>query len=435
MISYRKLIVAIITVLIVLSTLPYHPIKVSAGNELTFIVDTTMDLPDFAVGNSVCSAGDPTTGPCTLRAAISEANANLSDGPVTILVPPGVYSLSILPILPDSNDSGDLDISPTNSPNTITIQPTVPNGEVTIMINGPSTDRILQVGWGAHVLIRDVKFAGAHLAIQGNAAGGGAILNEGSLTLERTSFTSNSVTCAPGFNCTSYVIGGAILNHGSLFISDSEFNYNSADRGFAIFNSGASTTCQIHHSLFMQNSGVEATIYNWTNMSIFNSTITANFSKNGWLAGISNETPGQLRLHSCTVANAGNQSSIANSSQVFLSDNIFKAPTGQSNFYDWSGTWNSGGYNIFSDDGDPVPTTTGDLVNTDPILGGLGNYGGPTMTHGLRMNSPAINHRPGNCATALFIIEDDQRHQPRSDGRCDSGAFELGGVYLPLINR
>lgn len=95
----RKLFTFSFAVLIILSILFYHPTQASAIVEFTFIVDNTMDMPDFAIGNSVCSAGQPTGGPCTLRAAISEANANLSDGPVTILVPPGVYTLVIPPQL------------------------------------------------------------------------------------------------------------------------------------------------------------------------------------------------------------------------------------------------------------------------------------------------------------------------------------------------
>jgi hypothetical protein len=185
----------------------------------------------------------------------------------------------------------------------------------------------------------------------------------------------------------------------------------------------------------MQNSGSVGTITNYSAMTIVNSTISDNLSTNSWLAGVVNDGVGQLRMQSCTLANQGNNSSLYNSSTVFLSDNIFMAPIGEVNFYQDGGTWNSGGYNIFNDDSYPGALVSGDLLNTDPMLGSLGDYGGPTMTHSLHFNSPAINHRPGNCATALYIIEDDQRHQARSDGRCDTGAYELGGIYLPFITR
>jgi hypothetical protein len=124
---------------------------------------------------------------------------------------------------------------------------------------------------------------------------------------------------------------------------------------------------------------------------------------------------------------------------VWARDNIFVTHSGK-NFYEYGGTWTSGGYNIFSDDSWPGDLAAGDLENTDPKLGSIGNYGGLTLTHSLREGSPAINHRPGICKTILLPFFEDQRHFPRNDGNCDTGAFEQSGsffepVYLPLINR
>ena len=430
----RKSASLIASILLLASSLALPQVPVSADGELIITVDSLIDSPDF-VTNSVCSAYQQTGGPCTLRAAISEANGNIQNQPVTILIPPDLYTLVIPPNAADDSHTGDLDISATGSSNLITIQSTEAGNQAYISTTSSFNDRILQIGWGAHVLIRDVKFSGAHLVLTGSGVGGGAIQNDGSLTLERTDFTSNSVTCAQGANCSSYVIGGSILNNGSLYVSDSTFFSNSAERGFAIFNSGGASNCQIHHTLFTQNSGGVGTITNYSAMTIINSTISDNFSSNSWLAGVVNDGVGQLRMQSCTLANQGNNSSLYNGGTVFLSDNIFVAPSGQDNFYQEGGSWNSNGYNIFNDDSYPGALGSGDLVNTDPMLGSLGDYGGPTWTHSLQFNSPAVNHRPGNCATALFMIEDDQRHQARSDGRCDSGAYELGGIYLPFITR
>jgi len=429
----RKSASLIASILLLASSLALPQVPVSADVELIITVDSLIDSPDF-VTNSVCSAYQPTGGPCTLRAAISEANGNIQNQPVTILIPPDLYTLVIPPNPADDSHTGDLDIT-TISGNLITIQSTEPGSQANISTISSFNDRILQVGWGANVLIRDVIFAGAHLALTGSGSGGGAILNEGSLTLERTDFMANSVTCAQGANCTSYVNGGAILNYGSLYIRDTTFFSNSADRGLAIFNAGGALNCQIHHSLFMQNTGGSGTITNFSTMSIVNSTMSDNISTNAWLAGVVNDGVGQLRMQSCTLANQGNNSSLYNSGTVFLNDNIFVAPIGLDNFYQAGGAWNSGGYNIFNDDSYPCALGSGDLLNTDPMLAGLGDYGGPTWTHSLPVDSPAVNHRPGKCETALYVIEDDQRHQARSDGRCDTGAYELGRTYLPFITR
>src|SRR5574340_115655 len=78
-------------------------------------VDSTLDATDVA-NNSVCSAITPTEGPCTLRAAIDEANKctldlNTCEGGVVIHVPPGTYTLTIPPSGGNDNYTGDLDIN------------------------------------------------------------------------------------------------------------------------------------------------------------------------------------------------------------------------------------------------------------------------------------------------------------------------------------
>jgi len=433
MLPSQKMLAVILAILIVLSSLSYHPTLTFASTELVFIVDSTADLPDFAT-NSVCSAGQPTAGPCTLRAAISEANGNLNYAQITILVPPGYYALTLPPSSPDSNNDGDLDINATNSTNLITIKPTQKGA---VVITSTMNDRILSVGWNASVLIQGISFVGARLAIDNIGTGGGAVLNSGKLTLEDTTFHDNSVTCAIGSTCTSNVIGGAILNFNTLAIIDSSFTQNSADRGFALFNAGGEVSCTIRNSSFSQNIGTyTGTITNYSNMSITNSTISGNISSMTSYAGIYNGSSNSLlALRSSTLANYGNFSSIINEGTANVSDSIFFAQPGLNNFYSGGGTviWNSGGYNIFSDASWSGTLSTGDLTNTNPLLGTLGNYGGTTLTHSLPLNSPAVNHRPTTCLDISSPLITDQRHQPRVDGRCDTGAFELGSNYLPLI--
>ena len=183
----RKSASLIASILLLASSLALPQVPVSADVELIITVDSLIDSPDF-VTNSVCSAYQPTGGPCTLRAAISEANGNIQNQPVTILIPPDLYTLVIPPNPADDSHTGDLDISATNSGNLITIQSTEAGNQAYISTTSSFNDRILQVGWGAHVLIKDVKFAGAHLVLTGSGVGGGAILNEGNLTLEGTDF-------------------------------------------------------------------------------------------------------------------------------------------------------------------------------------------------------------------------------------------------------
>jgi hypothetical protein len=83
-------------------------------------------------------------------------------------------------------------------------------------------------------------------------------------------------------------------------------------------------------------------------------------------------------------------------------------------------------------------TGTGNLAGLDPLLTALGPYGGPTWTHMLPVNSPALNAVVGSDAAAV-----DQRGRPRPVGAYDIGAVERQAndsdlavrTLLPLLIR
>ena len=89
----------------------------------------------------------------------------------------------------------------------------------------------------------------------------------------------------------------------------------------------------------------------------------------------------------------------------------------------------STGYNLSSDNTCNF-TGPGDLNNTDPKLGTLGNYGGPTQTIPLLAGSPAIDAgNPKGCTDGNgHLLKTDQRGKPRPDREdktgCDMGAYE-----------
>jgi len=78
------------------------------------------------------------------------------------------------------------------------------------------------------------------------------------------------------------------------------------------------------------------------------------------------------------------------------------------------------GHNLSSDNTCAF-TNIGSLNNTDPQLGPLANYGGPTLTMALLFGSPAID--AGDTAAAPAA---DQRGYPRVGLAADIGAFEYG---------
>ena len=72
----------------------------------TFVVNTTNDTIDANPGDGICA---DSTGHCSLRAAIMEANATF--GADTISVPAGTYTLTIPGIDEDAAGTGDLDVT------------------------------------------------------------------------------------------------------------------------------------------------------------------------------------------------------------------------------------------------------------------------------------------------------------------------------------
>jgi hypothetical protein len=111
-----------------------------------------------------------------------------------------------------------------------------------------------------------------------------------------------------------------------------------------------------------------------------------------------------------------------------------------------AGSLNSFVYNLMQNYDTSYCSLTGSLPNlSDPGLGPLGNNGGPTPSHALLANSPAVdNGNPLGCDFPSGTLATDQRGFPRPvDGknlnipRCDMGAVEYGVqiIRLPYVTR
>ena len=196
---------------------------------------------------------------------------------------------------------------------------------------------------------------------------GGGIFNKGKLSIKNSTINANDGGCC----------GGGIDNFGKLSISNSTVGLNQSVQGGGILNAGTLTTN--------------------------NSTISGNSAANGWGGGIFNDYK-TVSLQNTIVANS---------------------PSGGN----CSGPMASNGYNLSSDNTCNF-NNTGDLNNTDPVLGPLQNNGGPTQTQALLSGSPAIDAgNPSGCTDGQgHLLKTDQRGAPRPDhedtGGCDMGAYE-----------
>jgi predicted outer membrane repeat protein len=229
-----------------------------------------------AVLVSVCTvnAANLTVGPDGTYQNISSAYEAAVDSGDVILIADGEYS-----------GPGNTNIIINKN---LTIQGQSQNGTI---INGNNTNWIFQIQPGIHVTIQNLTVTNGHayyyggaiynqgtLTIDGStftnntADNGGAILNEDTLTIEGSTFTNNTA---------GYYDGGSIYNQGTLTVNDSTFTNNTADYyGGAIYNQG---TLTVNDSTFTNNTAVYygGAIYNQDTLTIEGSTFTNNTADNG----------------------------------------------------------------------------------------------------------------------------------------------------------
>jgi len=258
--------------------------------------------------------------------------------------------------------------------------------------------------------------------VSGNSADFGAgIFNlNGMLTVDNCTISGNAAAFSGGGIDNSASDGAATLSITNSTISG---NSATANDGGGILNGAAGTTLSVA-SLSVSNSTVSGNSATGNGGAIANS---ADASPNNAQAAITNST---ISDNSATANGGGIYNAVA---EFQIGDTILNAGSSGVNIFINSGRATSLGYNLSSDDGGGVLTGTGDLINTDPMLGPLQDNGGPTFTHALLPGSPAIDAGdPAFTPPPSF----DQRG-PGFDrivnGRIDIGSFEvqLAGTPTP----
>ena len=255
--------------------------------------------------------------------------------------------------------------------------------------------------------------------LSGNLAGnlGGGILNQGDSGFATMQIDSSMLSSNAGS------LGGGIANMGgTLVIQASTLNGNSAitGDGGAIASFGqlqSSTVAQIIECTLSSNTAAHGSGGAIANAGAPRASASASIlfsTLNGNSAGGSPGGGGGI----------ANVSSFGGIAMVQIGSTILNAGATGQNIFNASGTIASLGYNMSSDAGGGVLTTAGDQINANLKLGPLQDNGGPTLTHALLPDSPAIN--AGNPAFTP-PPNYDQRGPgfPRVLGsRIDIGSFE-----------
>jgi len=315
----------------------------------------------------------------------------------------------------------------------------VGSGATTTIIDGGGVSTVVTIPHaGSHVTL-------SKLTIQhGSAISGGGIYSNGTLTINNTAVSGNSA-----YNGSKYggAFGGAICNcgTGTLTINNSTVSGNSTAGGLfgswggGIVNFGTGTLT-INNSTVSGNSTTGSHphgggISNVGTLIINNCTLSGNSAGPGICCNYSSGggiyNGGTLTINNSTLSGNSATGGVGGGGifnirgTTTLQDSIVAGSSGGN----CDGTMTSNGYNL-SSDGTCNFSNTGDLNNTDPVLGPLQNNGGPTQTQALLSGSPAIDAgNPSGCTDGQgHLLTTDQRGQPRPDkedsGGCDMGAYE-----------
>jgi|GEM_PF-1960932 len=306
-------------------------IRGNVAQAAIFTVNTTDDTVDVNPGDGVAVDA---SGYCSLRAAIMEANALA--GMDTIVLPEGIFTLTIEGTQEDECLSGDLDIK-----SSIMIQGA---GWDLTVIDGNHIDRVFHIEGNMDVSLFDLTIrngktpdGGSPPSLTVGGSGGGILNRFATLNIENCKIVNNE-TGKGGETFTgngpSGGYGGGIYNkQGTVSIKNSDISNNRTGRGGdgyyggsgghggGIFNCPGSTmtldNCTIYQNLTGKygvgaedgNGGSGGGIYNAGILAIIDCTVKDNICGDGGFeggggygGGICNNSSGSAEISKSLIA-------------------------------------------------------------------------------------------------------------------------------------
>jgi len=389
------------------------------------VVDTFADLPDFDLADGLCDADPLAPGQqVTLRAAVQHANA--TPGADEIVLPEGVFKLTLQGSGENAAGLGDLDVS--DELLVTGVAPELAGGKGgTVLDAAMLKDRIFDVTLGVSLELRGLTL---RKATAPDIESGGALRVAGRLELEqvvirncRTRGNGGAIQTQVGAegawleqvlllrNAADGDGGALSVEAGVLHAQAVTFQSNSAKgRGGGLLCDGVlaeQTNCTYSGNSAKVDGGA-IRLEGGCVLTLLSSTLARNACKEtaGLSVGSGNEALSSALLRNVLLDNKGERNG--------------------------AGTIISLGGNI--DSGTTCAFPASDQSDVQPRLLKLDDWGGFTPTHALHPESPAIDrgHDPG-CPIV------DQRGLPRLDVAglgdllvvCDAGAFEFAADATP----
>jgi hypothetical protein len=392
----------------------------------TFEVTTSHDFVDLNLADGSCS-GEPANPGCSLRAAIQ--NANSSAGLDVVIVPSGVYALTLSGYNEDDAQTGDLDVR-----DTLMIQG---QGSTQPIIDGEYRDRVFDIHSSptatTKLIIQNLTIQNGIASFDMPPNGGGILVREHSLLrASRCLLQSNGAQ-----------FGGAISAREGSYVELSQChlagNWIYGVEGFDITGGGTAlhshrSSVVINQSSFVHNGSLfsGSVIYtDFGHLSIENSTISNNAG-----TGVYPESS-NVSLRNTTIANQtgyGFRAYAPTPMVVVTMKNSIITNSGMADC-DFSAAAQGDllGPNLDSDGSCALDAASGGLSMLDPMLDSL-NY----TSYGVAYRLPSLTSPAIDSASLLPLDSEwaactwvDQLQQTRNrdgdgdgDARCDLGAIE-----------
>jgi CSLREA domain-containing protein len=318
-------------------------IAVMTADAATFSVNTTTDTQDAVAGNGICADSG---GNCSLRAAITEANALA--GADVINLPAGTYTETLVSADDNTNFGGDFDI-------TSDIQIIGTGAAATIVqanaAPGVATERVFHIRGALtttslNVLIEGVTIQNGRYAVSN--LGAGVRVDQGTnhnVRFTRSTFTNNRLEGSGGGLSVSETITPTIHITDCTFSNNNSGVINpavSGETGGAGIHIGSASTVNITDSFIQFNDAVTSQVLsggggvgvtgNNVTMTIHQTVISNN--TNRYAGGLGRPVGGGIFFRSGNL-NVTNSIIRANSATGFGGGIAF-----------WSNTTNSGTVNL-----------------------------------------------------------------------------------------